>query len=689
VIGDFLGICASKSPPGDRDSTGWTLRASGLAARALAAGAATALVLAAAALAAPPPPSGLEVRGGEDAWHPDRAFRLRWVNPAPPGGSPVAAVHYLVRDPLGSVVVPARRLGWAASELDLLVPAIPAAYLAEVWLEDAAGEQGARAEARLRFDGARPAAVEPRIAGGWIGHTAFPLAVRLEHPAGEPLSGIRGYAVAIDSAPGREPCAAADRCTEAETDLSGGAENDSFAIAGLPEGASHLSAAAVSGSGMRSTATGRTVLRVDKTPPTTHLAGAPAAWANEPVSLVATATDSRSGMQPEGDAPPPFTAIRIDDGAPVAAAGASASAQLIGEGVHSVAFYARDLAGNVNDGGATNGMPNPLPSRAQVRIDRTPPSAAFLNAQDPQDPELIRAWVADPLSGPDPARGWIGVRRSDSGDPYLPLPAAPSAPGELRARWDSDAYPPGQYEFEATAYDRAGNATTTRRKADGEEMVLRNPLKTPTAVVAALGNRPRVQRVIRYGRGMALGGRLTGGHGQPLAHAPLRIVERFDGGFPEQRESTVWTGADGGFGLRLPAGPNREVVAVFDGSRTLSRTSSSPLRLAVRSGVRLRASAALAQIGGPPLVFRGTVAAAPGAIPPAGKSVELQFRLPGLAWTEFRTVQTDRRGRFRYAYRFSDDDSRGVRFQFRAYAPAQDGWPYEPAGSLPIVVRGR
>lgn len=88
------------------------------------------------------------------------------------------------------------------------------------------------------------------------------------------------------------------------------------------------------------------------------------------------------------------------------------------------------------------------------------------------------------------------------------------------------------------------------------------------------------------------------------------------------------------------------------------------------------------------MVFRGRVAAAPGTIPPEGKSVQLQFRLPGLDWSEFRTIKTDRRGRFRYAYRFSDDDSRGARFQFRAYAPAEDNWPYEPGGSLPVLVRG-
>ena len=51
-------------------------------------------------------------------------------------------------------------------------------------------------------------------------------------------------------------------------------------------------------------------------------------------------------------------------------------------------------------------------------------------------------------------------------------------------------------------------------------------------------------------------------------------------------------------------------------------------------------------------------------------------------------MQTDARGRFRYAYRFSDDDSRGVRFQFRAYAPAQSDWPYEPGSSRPVAVLG-
>jgi hypothetical protein len=151
----------------------------------------------------------------------------------------------------------------------------------------------------------------------------------------------------------------------------------------------------------------------------------------------------------------------------------------------------------------------------------------------------------------------------------------------------------------------------------------------------------------------------------------------------------VTTSENGGFSLRLGAGASREVLASYDGNRAFAGASARTAKLLVRSGVRLRVSRRVAAIGGAPVIFRGRVGARPGEIPRSGKSVELQFRLPGLAWQEFRTVETDRRGRFRYPYRFSDDDSRGVRFQFRALAIAQDGWPYEPGRSRPVAVRGK
>jgi hypothetical protein len=75
-------------------------------------------------------------------------------------------------------------------------------------------------------------------------------------------------------------------------------------------------------------------------------------------------------------------------------------------------------------------------------------------------------------------------------------------------------------------------------------------------------------------------------------------------------------------------------------------------------------------------------------IPPTGLPVQLEFRLPGIAWSEFRTLQTDSAGRFAYPYTFSDDDSAGVRFQFRAFVPATGNWAFAPATSRPLAVTG-
>jgi hypothetical protein len=434
---------------------------------------------------------------------------------------------------------------------------------------------------------------------------------------------------------------------------------------------------------MRSAEVGSTALRVDETDPVTTLSGVPDGWSNRPLQLVATATDAGSGMAAGGA----FTAIRIDGGAPVLAAGDSVSATAIESGVHEVAHYARDAAGNVNDGSIVNGHRDNEPELATVRIDREPPRVAFANSQDPADPELIEATVVDPLSGVDPAHGTIGVRPLGSGAAFAALPTQNDG-GVLRARWDSVAHPPGEYELRAVAYDRAGNSAATRSRANGAAMRLLAPLKTETTLSSSLGG-GSTRISVPYGRKVTVRGRLIAGRRTPLASATVRIVERFaDGSRPTQRSTAVSTGADGRFVLRLKPGPTREVTALAAPAPTLRGASSGPLRVEVRSGVRLKVSAKVARVGGRPLVFRGRVLGARAALGSTERSVQLQFRLPGLPWGEFRTVHADRRGRFRYAYRFADDDSRGVRFQFRAFVPAQAGWPFEPAGSAPVKVLG-
>ncbi len=154
------------------------------------------------------------------------------------------------------------RIGWAATAIQqLTVPAIPGAYTAEVWLEDAGGDEGApvTAQAALRRSAARPGRSAAAPAAGSPA-PAFPSrSTSAIPPAPQPLSGIRGYAVSIDRAADGEPCAGTFACSEAETDLRGGVGGDSLAIAELPEGVSYVHAVAVSGSGMRSAEAGSAI----------------------------------------------------------------------------------------------------------------------------------------------------------------------------------------------------------------------------------------------------------------------------------------------------------------------------------------------------------------------------------------------------------------------------------------------
>jgi hypothetical protein len=655
-------------------------------------------------------PLDLRVEGGEESWRAEPSFSLRWRNPNPAGPA-VAAVHYRLLGPTGGVALGDTRVGWAASSIEgLRVPQVPGAYTAEVWLENADRELGAPVPARLRFDDEAPGNIEVRPAAGWIGRNAFPYTLRLEHPAGPaPLSGIRGYAVSIDRDGDGGPCGGPDMCSELETDLRGGAL-DSLAVDDLPEGTSYVHAVAVSGSGMRSRAVGTSALRVDKTDPVTRLSGVADDWSSQPLTLVASASDGGSGMAVADGSP--FTAIRIDGGRPSVATGDRVSASVIASGVHVVAYYARDAAGNVDDGAVVNGRPNHPPATAAVRIDRDEPELSFANAQDPADPERIEARASDSLSGLDPSRGWISLRRADSDERFERLPTAIDA-GLLRARWDSDAYPAGEYEFRVTAFDRAGNEASTQRRANGMALSLRNPLKIATRVLAGFGGpvlewhrcqrkgtrrhcraeavrdfeqRPP-RRTVPYGHGTWFSGLLIAGRRAPVAGAPVQVIERFEGGAAAGERTTIArTGGDGAFSLRLAPGPSREVVVVAPATPTLRAASSQSVRLAVRSRVRMRSSAPVAQVGGRPVVFSGSLDG--GNIAAEEKAVQLQFRLPGLPWSEFRTVHADGRGGFRYAYRFADDDSRGARFQFRAYVPAQADWPFEPAGSRPVTVRG-
>jgi len=619
------------------------------------------------------------------------------------------AVIYKLYDSAGHLVAgPVRNAKTVVTIDPLKVPPTPGIYTVEAWLEDAAGQMGPPASATLRFDDAPPGPPVPVAPASWL--TAHERALlEIDHPSGPaPLSGIRGYAISLDEGSGSSPCVHPSWCSLAETDLAGGVDDDTIALGPLPEGETFVRVVAVSGSGVASRVA-TALLRVDGTVPHLTLEGLPSGWSDGPVRLNVLAADPLSGMTATGPSGP-FTAIAVDGGPAALSFGDTVSKWIVGSGAHTVSYFARDEAGNVDDGAL-----GPRPDTATVRIDEEPPQVFFAPTQDPAEPERIEATVADSLSGPSPLRGTIRVRQAGTGTRFEELPTR-LVGDRLVAHWDSDSYTPGKYEFEATGYDRAGNAHSGSERAHGGEMILASPLKTAAALEAGFGGRQLIwqhcskaregrrcrrqrivsfdarpaMRTVPFGRGIRFGGRLQSASGSPLGGFEVAVVESFAMGAAQRERTTlVRTEPDGTFSLRLEPGPSREVTARFAGTRTLSRAAARSVHLGVLASVRLRSSTASAKVGGAPVVFSGGVDSTGTAGWKQGLPVELQFRYPGAEWSEFRTVETDAHGRFRYAYRFSDDDSRGVRFQFRAYLTGREGWPYEPAFSRPVAVTGR
>jgi hypothetical protein len=633
-------------------------------------------------------PLNLEVTGGTRTWHAENDFGIEWNLLQPDISPQPSSIHYRITNRSSGASTTGFE-PWAGNQLEhLQVRAGPGRYTLEVWLQTPV-LTGPSASTELLFDDAAPEPPRPLESSAWT-RGDEPVYLRVEAPMGpQPLSGIRGYALSVDPRTISSPCQDPGHCDAEEIDLPYGPGPKTISLGFLPEGVHIARVAAVSGAGVPSLV--RNVnLRVDASPPAVVLGGVPGGWANRPVRLHASATDRYAGMAASGPGGP-FTAIAVD-GAPAAASpGGVAATTVLGEGVHVVSFYARDAAGNVSDSQADAQAPVPT----LVRIDASPPRVAFVPGQDPAEPERIEATVEDPLSGPSAKRGVIEFRAARSRQQFQPISATIFA-GRLIARWDSESRPPGSYEFRATGYDAAGNSASSGRRANGTRMVLVNPLKRVTALRFGFGDRRPERfarrpaaRVIPYGRGVLVSGRLVSG-AIPLAGQQVELVETFAAGAePAQRSTIATTGEDGGFQARLTSGPSRGIEARFAGNRVLSRSRGRALQLLVPSAVRLRSSSGSALIGGPPLVFSGRIGQLNAPVPPTGLAIELQFRLGESNWNEFRTVQTDRHGRFRYRYAFTDDDSRGVRFQFRAFVPAQANWPYAAGSSRPVIVSGR
>jgi hypothetical protein len=346
------------------------------------------------------------------------------------------------------------------------------------------------------------------------------------------------------------------------------------------------------------------------------------------------------------------------------------------DGQNSVSVCAVDFAGNRTC------------EERSVRVDNTPPAIAFTASQEVDDPELIRAPVADTTSGV-----WSGqiFYRPFGQTSWRPLDTVLQS-GELRARVDSTIDPPGEYEFMAQASDVAGNSAQTTSRADGQPMRLTFPLKSGVKLNAHLAPGGSRQMTVAYGQVAKVAGRLRDASGKPLPNQRVTVTEYFGAGaLIDRRVRIVQTDSDGLWGERLPAGPSRTVSATYDGTRRYLADGAKAGRLRVKTRATFHLSRPRVPEGRR-VVFRGRVGHLAARIPAGGKLIELQVK-DGSQWHTVRQAfYTRPDGHYRMRYRFARFYTSNVAYRFRVKVLRESGWPYKaPVSSRAkrLVVKAR
>jgi hypothetical protein len=359
-----------------------------------------------------------------------------------------------------------------------------------------------------------------------------------------------------------------------------------------------------------------------------------------------------------------------------------------GPGDWTLQVWREDAAGNSNPGYAS------VP--VHLRYDPVPPLPVF-EPESFADPTRVSVAVLDAHSGL--AGGEIEMRRQGTST-WTALPTRREV-ARLTTRIDDSKFAAGIYELRSRAVDAAGNEATTQRRSDGSPMILTLPLRfdavmrtgfvrsrTVRKVIRRHGRRRAVHRHVRrlvpvirarVGRRLRIRGSIRNPDGQPIGGAPIYVYST-TGVLPSTLAGFVVSDPAGKFSYIARASSNRQLSFVYPGA-ALIRPTQNVLRLSVPASSSISANRRRVR-NGRSVLFRGGIRTRP--VPAIGKLVEMQAFFRG-RWRTFSTLRTDRRGRWRFRYRFGA--TRGtVRYRFRVVMPSEGGYPFGTGRSRVVKV---
>jgi hypothetical protein len=191
----------------------------------------------------------------------------------------------------------------------------------------------------------------------------------------------------------------------------------------------------------------------------------------------------------------------------------------------------------------------------------------------------------------------------------------------------------------------------------------------------------KAARRVAFGQGTTVSGWLGSTTGTALGGQSVRILAAPDNGSHGFGQiAVVTTGSDGSWSARLPAGPGRLVLAVYNGSPTTEPAASFPVRLVVPARVRLRIHPTHTRWGAT-VRLAGRVL---GGYVPVGKFLRLRIGIAGIKETiGIPNVEPD--GRFHTTFKFAPGNGT-VRYWFSVSTLREADYPYAPDSSRRVTV---
>lgn len=344
---------------------------------------------------------------------------------------------------------------------------------------------------------------------------------------------------------------------------------------------------------------------------------------------------------------------------------------------------ASDVSGELATAPAVSGT-------SDVAFSATDPGAGVYEAVFSVDGQVVQRTGLDENGGMCRDVG----ETSDGLPAFLsPQPCEQSLSADVG--FDTTRVSNGAHHLLVTVTDAAGNAVAVLDRT----ITVANPLAPGTpgpqnganassqaALVVAWKGSRRERITVGYGHAETIAGRLTAPDGAPIAGAQIEVLATPSFAGAKSKLTSVLTGPDGRFAVRVPAGASSRTLHFIyrshhgDALPAVTRT----LALGVRAGIALTVAPRTASVGRS-IFFRGRLRGGP--VPRDGKQLVLEARSPGGRWIEFEVIRTDSRGRYHASYRFKFPGP--ADYQFRVVSELESDYPFLVGSSKTIGVHER